>query len=62
MSPVILRDRVGQAILDRLDSEAWNRAEVVEAAERDSLTSILNTWPGISGQASKYLPGQEDQG
>jgi hypothetical protein len=59
LSPVILRERIQQAIVDRLDQDAWNRAEAVEAAERDSLTTILNTWPGISGQASKYLPGQE---
>jgi hypothetical protein len=54
LNPVILRERVEQAILDRLDREAWTRAEVVEQAERDSLTSILNAWPGISGQATKY--------
>ena len=53
LSPVILRDRVEQGILDRLDREAWDRAEVAEAAERESLTSILNAWPGISGQATK---------
>ncbi len=58
LSPVILRDRVEQAILDRLDREAWQRAEVAEAAERESLTSILNAWPGISGQASKYTEPQ----
>ena len=60
LSPVVLRDRVEQAIVDRLDKEAWNRAEVAEAAERESLTSILNAWPGISGQASKYQ-GREPQ-
>jgi hypothetical protein len=54
LSPVVLRERVEQAILDRLDLAAWKRAEVVEHAERESLTSILATWPGISGQASKY--------
>jgi hypothetical protein len=54
LNPVILRDRVGQAILDRLVMDAWNRAEVAEAAERESLASILNAWPGISRQASKY--------
>lgn len=61
LSPVILRERVDQAIRNRLDAEAWKRADVVEAAERDSLTSILSTWPGNSGQASKYVPGQVDQ-
>jgi hypothetical protein len=58
LSPVVLRNRLEQAILDRLDLAAWRRAEVTEAAERESLLSILSTWPGISGQASKYSPGR----
>jgi hypothetical protein len=53
LSPVVLRQRVEQEILERLDITAWARAEVVERAERESLSSILSTWPGISGQASK---------
>jgi len=56
LSPVVLRARVEHAILERLDRAAWKRAAVVERVERDSLTSILATWPGISGQASKYSP------
>lgn len=58
LNPVTLRSRVEQAVLDRLDTVAWNRAEIAESAERESLLSILNAWPGISGQASKY---EEDQ-
>ena len=54
LNPVVLRDRVTHAIERRLDHDAWHRAEVVERAERESLTSILNDWPGISGQATKY--------
>ena len=53
LSPVILRERVTQAITDRLDDEAWSRAAIAETAERESLTAILNAWPGISGRASK---------
>jgi hypothetical protein len=53
LSPVVLRDRVEHAISDRLNLEAWNRAEITEAAERESLKTILNAWPGISGQVSK---------
>lgn len=53
LSPVVLRQRVENAIVSRLDLEAWQRAEVTEAAERESLMTILSTWPGISGQASK---------
>jgi hypothetical protein len=58
LSPVILRQRVEHAILDRLDIKAWERAKVTEAAEVDSLAGILNTWPGISGRASKYSEGR----
>lgn len=58
LSPTILRQRVADQITARLDHDAWHRADVVEAAERESLTSILSTWPTISGQASKYAEGR----
>jgi hypothetical protein len=54
LNPVVLRHRVENAILARLDSDAWRRADVVEAAEKESLTKVLSAWPGISGQATKY--------
>ena len=54
LSPATLRDRVADAIEDRLDHDAWHRAEVVEKAEQESLASILSTWPGKSRHASKY--------
>jgi hypothetical protein len=57
LNPVILRHRVEQAIRARLDLDAWRRADVVEAAEKESLTTILNAWPGISRQAPKYQDG-----
>lgn len=58
LSPVVLRERVQSAICDRIDVGAWERAATVEAAETQSLAAILRTWPGISGQASKYVgPG-----
>ncbi len=53
LSPPVLRERVERAIVRHLDPDAWERAEVVERAERNSLTDILSAWPGISGQASK---------
>ncbi len=56
LSPVLLRDAVESAIVERLDITAWNRAGVAEAAEQESLTSILSTWPGISGPASESHP------
>lgn len=57
LNPAVLRARVEQAILSRLDLAAWSRADVVEKAEQESLSSILSAWPGISRQASKYDKG-----
>ena len=51
LNPVILRDVVESAIRERLDLDAWNRAAHAEEAERESLVTILNGWPGISRQA-----------
>jgi hypothetical protein len=51
LNPVVLRGEVEAAIRVRLDLSAWRRAERTEAAERESLVTILNGWPGISGQA-----------
>lgn len=57
LSPVILRKRVENAIVSRLDIAAWNHSMKIEAAERESMSSILATWKkSISGQASKYSP------
>jgi hypothetical protein len=53
LSPVVLRARVAEAIRDDLDLDAWRRAEIVERAERESLTAILGTWPTISRQATE---------
>jgi hypothetical protein len=54
LNPTLLRARVKQAIRDRLDLHQWEQAGITEAAETESLQTILNTWPGISGPASKY--------
>jgi hypothetical protein len=53
LNPIVLRDRVEAAIRERIDWQAWERADVVERAERESLTTILQAWPGISRQATK---------
>jgi hypothetical protein len=53
LSPVVLRERVEKAIVAYIDSQAWERAEVVERAELESLTTILDAWPGISRQAQQ---------
>ena len=51
LSPVVLRARVEQAIRAQIDFSAWDRAEITEKAEVESLASILSTWPSISSQA-----------
>jgi hypothetical protein len=51
LSPDVLRDEVEAAIVQHIDREAWDRATTAEAAECESLTTILNAWPGISRQA-----------
>jgi hypothetical protein len=60
LSPVILRKRVENAIVSRLDIAAWNHSMEIEAAERESMSGILATWKksikSISRQASKYSP------
>lgn len=58
LNPNILRERVAGAILRKIDPDAWTRAEAVEVAERESLASILNAWPGISRPAQKYSEGR----
>ena len=53
LNPIVLRHAVETAIEARIDVCAWERANVAEAAERESLQTILDAWPGISGQACK---------
>jgi len=60
LSPVVLRTDVETAIRNRLDLAEWDAAERTEAAERESIRSILATWPGISGPDSKYADGDDE--
>lgn len=54
LSPVILRERVEQHILELLDQDAWDHAVKIEAAERASMTEILGKWRSKLRQVSKY--------
>lgn len=55
LSPVSLRDRVRDAIIDLLDLPKWARAIEVEKVERDSMAEFLGTWNrSISRPVSKY--------
>lgn len=57
LPPPVLRERVEFAILELLDASAWFHAIKIEAAETESMRSVLSTWKSISGQATKYSMG-----
>ncbi len=58
LSPVTLRDRVGDAIAALLDAGKWNQAVKVERAERESMRDFFDTWHlTISLPVSKYPEG-----
>jgi hypothetical protein len=57
LDPRELRRRLEARIRASIDWDAWQRADVTERAEVESLTTILQKWPAISGQASKYDEG-----
>jgi hypothetical protein len=44
LSPVVLRDRLEAAIRREIDWVSWNRCLIAEAAEQQSLKSILAQW------------------
>jgi hypothetical protein len=54
LSPVVLRQRMEDAITNMLDMDVWEHAVSIEKVERASMEEILSTWPGISRQAEKY--------
>jgi hypothetical protein len=51
MDPNDLRDCVERAIKRLIDPVAWERCEVVNRAEQDSLSSILAKWPKAAKKA-----------
>jgi hypothetical protein len=44
MDPNALRDSVEQAIIELIEPVAWQRCEVVNAAEQASLRTVLDAW------------------
>ena len=42
MNPVDLRERVENEILDYIDQEKWQRADMVERAERESIREFAS--------------------
>ena len=59
LSPVVLRERVGDAIEQQLDMDAWHHAIGIEAVEKESMRSFFGTWKSISMPANKYSEGGE---
>lgn len=57
MDPRELRDRVEDAILDRLDLDAWERAEALEQVEIASLHDVLDAWPVLFSNKPKNRNG-----
>lgn len=59
LSPVVLRQRVHDAIVERLDMDKWARCVQVEAAERESVQKFLSDWrKSILRPAPKYSGGE----
>jgi hypothetical protein len=47
MDPNDLRECVEQAIIELIEPEAWDRCQRVNAAEQESLRSILDNWKAL---------------
>jgi hypothetical protein len=47
LSPVILRDRVEQSILSKLDTGLWDRAIEVESVEKSSMEQFHTAWKNM---------------
>ena len=45
--PCLLRDRVERAIRSHIEDEAWERVELVEEAQRQSLKAVMDGWAGL---------------
>ena len=53
LSPVVLRERLEEAIGAYIDWDVWQRFDVVERAERTSLSTFLAQWSAVkAGQAT----------
>ena len=48
MDPNDLRDCVEQEITELIEPVAWQRCEVVNQAEQESLKTILKNWGGAA--------------
>jgi hypothetical protein len=46
MDPIVLRDCVKDTITELIEPIAWKRCEIVNAAEMQSLQTVLGSWKG----------------
>jgi hypothetical protein len=44
LSPVVLRDRVREAIEAYIDEEAWQRCARIERTEQESMRTFAGNW------------------
>jgi len=55
LSPAVLRDRVGDAIVARIDQDVWNHSAAIERAEVESMRHFADRWrESILVPVSKY--------
>ena len=47
LSPMLLRQRLEQALRDVIEWQSWNRYAKVEQAEKHSLTTFLHDWTAV---------------
>jgi hypothetical protein len=47
MSPNVLRGRLNDEIIERIDIEAWEHCQKVERAERESMQELFKRWPRL---------------
>lgn len=57
LPPPVLRERIEAKILSLIDEDAWGHLIGIEAAERESMKGVLETWNGISGLGAEYSHG-----
>lgn len=47
INPNVLRDRIAGTIAEYIDWDAWQRADVAEEAELESLSGVMSAWQGL---------------
>ena len=61
MSPVALRDRVRDAVVEMLDVNLWKQAVGVERVERASMGDFMTTWQGLFRGQPENSPATDQE-